>query len=160
MTAEEMDRIITGLAGVDVVVNAGNSFYFYNPDPDVPRPAFWDQIPVPAGVGPIGEDPTIDLVLGLPPTQMYADVWYLTGDPATVEQAYATEFAALGFRVAPSDTSAIAGATVLPMLSPDGAQLLVVIIPPSGLIENDDFSDAADLAPEGQGFVIVLAFGD
>lgn len=35
MTAEEMDRIITALPGVDVVVNAGNRFYFYNPDPNV-----------------------------------------------------------------------------------------------------------------------------
>lgn len=36
MTADEMSRFITErFAGVDVVVNADNSFYFYNPDPNV-----------------------------------------------------------------------------------------------------------------------------
>ena len=129
-----------------------------DPDPDVPRPAFWDQIPVPPGVGPLVTDPTIDLVLGLPPTEMFADVWYLTGDPATVEAAYATALEGLGFHVLPSDTTALPGATVIPTLAPDDTEVLVVIIPPAALAENDDFSDAAELASEGQGFVIVLAF--
>ena len=36
MTADEMSRFITErFAGVDMVVNADNSFYFYNPDPNV-----------------------------------------------------------------------------------------------------------------------------
>lgn len=129
-----------------------------DPDPDVPRPSFWDQIPVPPGVGPLVDDPRIDLVLGLPPTELYADVWYLTGDPAAVEAAYVTALEAIGFRVLPSDTSAIAGATVMPTLAPDNTEVLVVIIPPATLIENEDLGDAAELAPEGQGFVIVLAF--
>jgi pimeloyl-ACP methyl ester carboxylesterase len=129
-----------------------------DPDPDVPRPAFWDQIPVPAGVGPLVADPTIDLALGLPPTEMYADVWFLTGDPAAVEAAYRTALQGLNFNVLPSDTTALAGATVIPTLAPDNTEVLVVIIPPAALSEDGDFAEAAPLAPEGQGFVIVLAF--
>jgi pimeloyl-ACP methyl ester carboxylesterase len=129
-----------------------------DPDPEVPRPAFWDQIPVPAGVGPLVEDGTIDLALGLPPTQMYADVWYLTGDPAAVEQGYATALQAAGFQVAPADPSLIAGVSVIPVLALDGTDVLVVVIPPAALAPGGEFEDAADLAPPGQGFVIVLAF--
>ena len=130
-----------------------------DPDPDVPRPAFWDQIPVPPGVGPIVDDPTIDLVLGLPASDMYADVWYLTGDVLAVEAAYVSAFEAIGFEVLGSDTEAVPGATVIPVFASDGTQVLVVVFPAEALASDDDLSGAADLAPEGQGFVVVLAFG-
>ncbi len=130
-----------------------------DPDPDVPRPAIFDQIPPPTGVGPIVDDPTIDLVLGFPPTLAYTDVWFLTGDPVAVEQAYVAALQGLGFRVLPADTTSIEGATVVPSLSPDGTQVVaVVIIPPATLATNEDFSDAAEIAPEGQGFVLLVAF--
>ena len=123
------------------------------------RPAIFDQIPPPAGVGPVVEDPTIDLVLGFPPKLAYTDVWFLTGDPVAVEQAYVATLQGLGFRVLPSDTTAIEGATVIPSLSPDGTQVVaVVIIPPATLATNEDFSEAAELAPDGQGFVLLVAF--
>lgn len=130
-----------------------------DPDPDVPRPAFWDQIPVPPGVGSLVDDPTIDLVLGLPPTDMYADVWFLTGDVPAVEAGYVSAFEAIGFEVLGSDTEAVPGATVIPVFAPDGTQVLVVLFPAEALASDDDLSGAADLAPEGQGFVVVLAFG-
>lgn len=36
MDDEEISRYITALAGVDVVIGSGDSFFFYNPDPTVP----------------------------------------------------------------------------------------------------------------------------
>lgn len=131
-----------------------------DPDPDVPRPAFWDQIPVPPGVGGLVEDPTTDLALGLPSNQLYSDVRYLTGDAEEVEAAYIVAFEDLGFRVAPS-VEAIPGTIGLPLLAPDGVTaLVVVIIPAETLATNDDLADAADLAPPGQGFVVVAALAD
>lgn len=131
-----------------------------DPDPDVPRPAFWDQIPVPPGVGRLVEDPTIDLALGLPANQLYSDVWYLTGDADEVEAAYIVAFEDLGFRVAPT-VEAIPGTIGIPLLSPDGVTaLVVVIIPAEALSTNEDLAGAADLAPPGQGFVVVAALAD
>ena len=51
------------------------------PRPDVPRPAFWDQIPVPPASARSSTTRRSTSSLGLPPTEMYADVWFLTGDP-------------------------------------------------------------------------------
>lgn len=130
-----------------------------DPDPDISRPAFWDQIPVPAGVGPLVEDPTIDLVLGLPATDFYSDVWFLTGNPTDVEAAYTAAFEALGFTVR-SSFDPLPDTIGIPVIAPDGTTLIVLIIPPLALETNDDLSGAADLAPPGQGFVVVAALGE
>jgi hypothetical protein len=58
------------------------------PDPPVPQPSFWPQLPVPAGVGAPLDDPMVTLMLGLPETQYYSDVWSLTGDTATVVKLF------------------------------------------------------------------------
>lgn len=130
-----------------------------DPDPDVPRPAFWDEIPVPPGVGDPVEDPTIDLLLGLSPSDLYSDVWYLTGTAADVEAGYVAAFGDLGFRVAPS-IEPLAGTIGIPAIAPDGTTVVVIIIPPEALTTNDELSELADLAPPGQGFVVVAALAD
>jgi pimeloyl-ACP methyl ester carboxylesterase len=128
-------------------------------DPDVPRPSFWDQIPVPEGVGPIVDDPAVELALGLLPTRFYADVWYLTGDAAQVTAAYEAEFARLGFEVV-AGNEILAGVTTLVVLAPDGTQVVVLVIPPTAFDLEPDLEELAELAPAGQGFVAVVAFGD
>ena len=101
-------------------------------DPPVARPEFWDDLPVPDGVGPVVEDPAVDLALGLPPTQVYADVWNLSGDPAAVSAAYLAAFEELGFDVTEAP-SVLDGTTTLVALAPDGTQLVILIIPPDSL---------------------------
>ena len=129
------------------------------PDPDVPRPGFWDEIPVPFGVGGPVEDPTIDLLLGLTASDLYSDVWYLTGSAADVEASYVADFGNLGFTVAPS-IEPLPGTIGIPAIAPDGTTVVVIIIPPEALATNDDLSEVADLAPPGQGFVVVAALAD
>ena len=128
-------------------------------DPDVPRPTFWDDLPVPEGVGPLVDDPAIDLALGLPPTQVYADVWHLAGDAASVSAAYQAGFDELGFDVTEAP-GLLEGATALAAFAPDGTQVVVLIIPPEALASNPDLEAAAELALPGQGFVIVAALGE
>jgi pimeloyl-ACP methyl ester carboxylesterase len=129
------------------------------PDPPIARPAFWDQIPVPDGVGPLVEDPAVELALGLPPTQVYADVWNLTGEAAAVAAAYQAAFGSLGFDVTEAP-GLLPGATALAAFAPDGTQVVVLIIPPDALASNPDLEGAAELALPGQGFVIVAALGE
>ena len=133
------------------------------PDPPVARPAFWDQLPVPDGVGPLVDDPTIntaiDSAIGLPPTQVYADAWHLTGDPGAVLAAYQSGFAALGFEVLDAP-EVFEGVTSVVALAPDGTQVVVLIIPPAALTSNPDLDALADVAPPGQGFVVIAALGE
>lgn len=128
-------------------------------DPPVARPEFWDDLPVPDGVGPVVEDPAVDLALGLPPTQVYADVWNLSGDPAAVSAAYLAAFEELGFDVTEAP-SVLDGTTTLIALAPDGTQLVILIIPPDSLASNPDLEAAAELALPGQGFVVVGALAE
>ena len=128
-------------------------------DPPVARPEFWDDLPVPDGVGPVVEDPAVDLALGLPPTQVYADVWNLSGDPGAVSAAYLAAFEELGFDVTEAP-SVLDGTTTLIALAPDGTQLVILIIPPDSLASNPDLEAAAELALPGQGFVVVGALTD
>ena len=128
-------------------------------DPPVARPAFWDNVPVPEGVGPLVDDPAIDLALGLPPTQVYADVWHLAGDPAAVSAAYQVGFGELGFEVT-DVPGLLEGATSLLAFAPDGTRVVILIIPADVVASNPDLEAAAELALPGQGFVIVAALGD
>ena len=128
-------------------------------DPPVARPDFWDEIPVPEGVGPLVEDPAVDLALGLPPTQVYADVWHLSGDPAAVSAGYQAAFGELGFDITEAPTF-IDGTTTLVAFAPDGTQLVILIIPPDALSSTPDLEGAAELAVPGQGFVVVAALGE
>ena len=113
-------------------------------DPPVARPAFWDDVPVPEGVGPLVDDPAIDLALGLPPTQVYADVWHLSGDPAAVSAAYQAGFGELGFDV--TEAPGCSGGDHLAAFAPDGTQVVILIIPPEALASNPDLEAAAELA--------------
>jgi pimeloyl-ACP methyl ester carboxylesterase len=128
-------------------------------DPQVARPAFWDDVPVPAGVGPLVDDPAIDLALGLPSTQVYADVWHLAGDAATVAAGYQAGFAELGFDVTEAP-GLLEGATALAAFAPDGTQVVILIIPAAAFASNPDLEEAAELALPGQGFVIVAALAE
>jgi pimeloyl-ACP methyl ester carboxylesterase len=129
------------------------------PDPHVARPAFWDDLPVPAGVGPPVDDPAIDLALGLPPTRVYADVWHLSGDAAEVSVAYQAAFSELGFNVTEA-SDLLPGALTLAAFAPDGTRVVVLVIPPDALASNPDLEAAAELAEPGQGFVVIAALGE
>ena len=129
------------------------------PDPPVARPAFWDDLPVPPDVGPLVDDPAIDLAIGLPPSQVYADVWHLSGDPATVAEDYEAGFTELGFEVIEAP-DLLPGAIALAAFAPDETQVVILVIPPDVVTSDPDFEAAAELANPGQGFVVVAALGD
>jgi hypothetical protein len=114
---------------------------------------------VPPGVGPVVDDPAIDLALGLPPSQVYADVWYLSGDPDRVVEDYEDGFTELGFEVIDAP-GLISGVTSLAAFAPDGTQVVILVIPPDALTTNPDLESAAELANPGQGFVVVAALGE
>jgi pimeloyl-ACP methyl ester carboxylesterase len=127
-----------------------------DPDLPVPRPEFWDDLPVPSGVGPLVDDPAIDAALGLPPTQLYSDVWHLSGEVDAVAEDYVVGLRELGLDVSPAP-ELLPGSTALLALADDGTQLVVLLIPRESLDANAELESAADLALPGQGFVVVAA---
>ena len=126
------------------------------PDPDVPRPAYWDQLPVPDGVGAPIDDPALAGALGLTPSQAYSGAWALTGDAQTVATEYQQALPSIGVQTAaPVDN---AGALVVPALSPDGSQVAVVIFSADALASDDTLAEVSQHVPAGQGLVLVLAY--
>jgi hypothetical protein len=129
-----------------------------DPDPDVARPDFWDSLPVPAGVGPTLDDPSVDLLLGITPSQIYAESRVLTGDASAVATAYSTALQGLGFFVAPPVTDQIEGAMLVGALAPDGTEIFILIMPPAAFAANEDLADLANAVEAGQGIVVIGAF--
>lgn len=131
-----------------------------DPDPDVPRPAFWDQLPVPAGVGGPVSDAAIGSTLGLPPDDAYTEAWAMTGDAATVIAGYEQALAAAGFRVVGQLDDVIDGATVLQVLAPDQTFVAIVVMPADALANSEDLDGLDDVVPPGQGLVVAAAIPD
>ena len=122
----------------------------------MPRPAYWDQLPVPDGVGAPIDDPALAGALGLTPSQAYSGAWALTGDAQTVATEYQQALPAIGVQTAaPVDN---AGALVVPALSPDGSQVAVVIFSADALASDDTLAEVSQHVPAGQGLVLVLAY--
>ncbi|WP_117000632.1 alpha/beta fold hydrolase [Desertimonas flava] len=131
-----------------------------DPDPDVPRPVFWDQLPVPAGVGAPLTDPTIAGALGLPPDDAYTEAWAMTGDAASVIAGYEQALPAAGFQVVGTRDDIIDGATLLQTFGPDGVFVVVLVVPADALATSDDLDGLADAVPAGQGLVVVAALAE
>lgn len=128
------------------------------PDPLVERPAFWDNVPVPAGATAASDPEGLISALGFDPTSAYAGFWTFTDDIGTIEQAYRDGFSALGFQLAPTYTDE--GFPVIPMLAPDGRFVDVMLFSPMSLATRDDLGDAVDLVPAGQGLAVVVAWNE
>lgn len=131
-----------------------------DPDPDVPRPAFWDSLPVPAGVGAPVTSGAIAATLGLPPDDAYSTAWAMTGDAASVISGYQQALAGAGFMVVGQADDIIDGVTVIQSLASDGTFVVVIVIPPDAIATNDDLGGLERVVPEGQGLVVVAALAD
>ena len=130
------------------------------PDPPVARPSFWDELPVPDGVGPFVDDPAIDLALGLPRHSG------LRRRLAPFRATSTPSLTPTGASSRPSGSTScdapelLEGVTSLVAFAPDGTQVVILVIPPEALTSNPDLEAAAELALPGQGFVVVAALGD
>lgn len=127
-----------------------------DPDGDVSRPAFWDQLPVPSGVGELAADPDISSALSARPSQYYADVRTLTGDVRDISAAYVTSLTRLGYRPLDfyeSDPDVLR----IEMMSPDGVEILIMLMSPTAVARVDRLDVAEEFAPPGFGLVMIAA---
>ncbi|CAN5514930.1 alpha/beta hydrolase [soil metagenome] len=130
-----------------------------NPDPDVPRPPFWDALPVPPGVGEMVDDPGIDSALGLSPSLAYTSSWFYTADTATLAAAYRSALDAMGFLTS-EPQELFPGVLSVPALAPDGTGVSALLFSPEAIATDPDLEGLVDIVPAGQGLVVIAAFPD
>ena len=68
-----------------------------DPDPEVERPEWWDDIPVPEGIDDLFMAPELQAALGLAPTQIYAEMRTSSLSPEEVLDAYREPLEDAGF---------------------------------------------------------------
>lgn len=125
-------------------------------DPPVARPAYWDSLPVVAGVGD-AVDAAVDYALpdAYGPWQSFADVRVLAGDPEAVFAAYKAALAAAGF----SDLGTYdydVGWAGVDFRAPDGTVIFVDILTAEYVA---DIAFVDHLVQPGVGLVIIGAYG-
>ncbi len=125
-------------------------------DPPVARPAFWDTMPIVAGVGdPV--DAAVDYALpdAYGPWQAYADVRVLTGDPEAVFAAYKSALVAAGFADLGTYDYDVGWAGV-DFRAPDGTPIFVDVMTAEYVA---DIAFVNLLVPAGSGLVVIGAYG-
>lgn len=145
---------IEGIALRDLVLPEPSSAC--TPDPALPRPAFWDELPVPTGVGAPVPDPVTSFALYSRPSQLYTEVRALTGDVRDVASSYVTELTRLGFR--PNTyTQRDPDVLKIEMIAPDGVEVVIYVMSPTAVARVDWLDVAEEFAPSGVGLVMIGA---
>lgn len=126
------------------------------PDPDVERPDWWDDLPVPDGVGVEFDAPEITSLLGLSPTSAYSELRTTSLPPDEVLDAYDTSLEDAGFQVG-GRQEPIPGIDQAVYLEPGGGLFSVLAIGPDGMTE-PDLEGLSELVPEGQTLLVLLTF--
>lgn len=126
------------------------------PDPALSRPAFWDQIPVPAGVGGLVPDPVAPFALYSRPSATFTEVRELTGDIRDVASAYVTALTRLGFGPH-TYTERDPDVIKIEMIAPDGAKMVIYVISPTAVARVGWLDVAEEFVPPGLGVVMIGA---
>jgi pimeloyl-ACP methyl ester carboxylesterase len=104
------------------------------PDPEVPEPAWWDDVPVPEVVTPIDQAATVLAAIGLTPRDGWHEVFGTALGPQAAVGAYAAPLRSAGFQEGGSeelDDDLVQGV----WFTRDGEVLSVVAIGPATLAE-------------------------
>ncbi len=68
-----------------------------DPDPVVPKPDWWDALPVPAGISAVADLPALAAALGATPTQIYGEARTTKASAQDAVDAYTTSLKIKGF---------------------------------------------------------------
>jgi pimeloyl-ACP methyl ester carboxylesterase len=126
-----------------------------DPDPEMERPDWWDDLPVPDGVSDVFDSPEINSLLGLGPTLAYSELRTSALDTTGVLDAYDASLESAGFQVG-GRQEPIPGIVQGVYLEESGELFSVLVIGPDGM-EEPDLEGLAELVPEGQTLVVLLA---
>ena len=130
-----------------------------NPDPEIERPSWWDDLPEPDGVSTAVSLPALDAALGLRPTEAYYETRLSDMSVDEVINAFESTMPQAGFPSLGQGDPDIDDTANTFFLTPDGDQIVVFVIGPDALL-TDELSGAADAIPPGQTAVLIAYFAD
>lgn len=125
-----------------------------DPDPEIERPAWWDAIPQPDGVGDLFDSPEVDATLGLTTTDVYSEVHTSALSAADVLAAYRPELTDAGFTYL-GEQQPLDGSKQAVYNAPNGDFFSVLALGPDAFADAQ-LADIADLVPDGDSLVLLL----
>jgi pimeloyl-ACP methyl ester carboxylesterase len=125
-----------------------------DPDPDIPRPAWWDDLPVPAGVDDVITSPEVTLALGITSTLAYSEIRQSALDPDAVFDAYGAVLEAEGFTEL-GRPSPFEGGQQVVYSAPDG-QLFSILAITTDAYDDPELGNLGDVVPDPSKLLLVL----
>lgn len=128
-----------------------------DPDPDVPRPGFWDDLPIPDGVSaePLGPDAMA--LLGLPPRLVYGEARTAALEPDALLAAYRSALTDQGFQSVGREEP-IPGLIVETYLD-QRFEVLSIIVLSDEAFDDPELAPAQRLADDGETLFALISFG-
>jgi hypothetical protein len=126
-----------------------------DPDPEVPKPDWWDGLPVPDGVSDVLVSPEVNALLGLGPTLAYSELRTSAAPPDDVLDAYDDALGASGFQSA-GRQEPLEGVHQAIYLNDDGEILSVLAVDPASY-DSPDLEGLGDLVPPDQTLIVLLS---
>ena len=127
-----------------------------DPDPDVPKPSWWDGLPVPEGVSEPIDAGTINALLGLTASLAYSEVRTSADEPLAVLDMYDALLADQGF-IASDRAEPITGVPQGVYFADDGTVLSVLVIGPDAMT-GPDLEGLDKVVDPTLTLVVLLAF--
>lgn len=127
-----------------------------DPDPVVERPDWWDDLPVPDGVGEVVALPAVNAALGLTETLGYGETRTTAMGSRAALDAYGAVLEDAGFTPLGEQEMGIDDALNAAWFTPDGAVVILIVMGPAAF-DTEDLASAKASVPEGQ-TVILLAY--
>lgn len=125
-----------------------------DPDPDVPRPAWWDELPVPAGIDEIVVSPEVSATLGIAPSLAYTELRQTSLEPDAVFDAYTDALEAAGFSELDRQ-SPFPGAQQVVYTAPD-AQLFSILAITTDAYDEPALGNLGQFVPDPSRVLLVL----
>jgi pimeloyl-ACP methyl ester carboxylesterase len=125
-----------------------------DPDPDIPRPAWWDDLPVPAGVDDVITSPEVTLALGITSTLAYSEIRQSALDPDAIFDAYGAVLEAEGFTEL-GRPSPFEGGQQVVYSAPDG-QLFSILAITTDAYDDPELGNLGEVVPDPSKLLLVL----
>lgn len=125
-----------------------------DPDPDVPEPTWWGDLPVPEGIGPVATLPAALAALGLSPDLAYTELRTSTLGAQEVLDAYDAVLPDAGFTGFGQDEP-VPGVQQSIYGSP-GDELFAVLVIGHDSLDDPALGNLAEIVPDGTETLVIL----